>query len=165
MVVLRELRVSDAEYMCEYLKDKEIATSFLYTRYPFEKENFIEFIKNSWKNKTDIHYAISDEHDNYIGTISLKNINYIDRHAEYAIVTRKEYWGKEYAKQATDLILDYGFKRLNLHKIYLNVLSSNIRANRFYEKYGFIRENTFSKHIYVNGKYEDLNWFCMFSEK
>ena len=33
--------------------------------------------------------------------------------------------------------MQYSFNKLNLHKIYLNVLSSNERANKFYEKFGF----------------------------
>lgn len=164
MAKLRALQLSDADYMCEFLDDPDISGNFLYTRYTFAKDNFIEFIRNSWENKNNVHYAFVDENDEYAGTISLKNINYVDRNAEYAIVTRRKYWGKHYAYDATQKIIEYGFNRLNLHKIYLNVLSSNIRANKFYEKFGFIKENTFKNHVYINGKFEDLNWYCIFRD-
>jgi len=165
MVKFRALQLSDADYMCEFLDDPDISGNFLYTRYPFSKDNFIEFIKSSWGSKSNIHYAIVDENDEYVGTISLKNVNYIDRNAEYAIVIRKKYWGKDYAYEATKKIIEYGFNRLNMHKIYLNVLSSNIRANKFYEKYGFIKENTFKEHVYINGRYEDLNWYYVLNDE
>ena len=130
---LRDLKVSGIDYMWEFVEDEEISKNFIFTRYPYSKENIIDFIKNSWNNKDNIHYAISNEDNEYLGTISLKNVNYIDRNAEYAIIVRKEYWGTNISKLATLKILEYGFNTINLNKIYLNVLSTNIRAIKFYE--------------------------------
>ena len=64
-----------------------------FTRYPYSKEKMISFIKSSWEDKNNVYYAITEEKDNYIGAVSLKHINYIDKNAEYAIVIRKKYWG------------------------------------------------------------------------
>ena len=164
MVRLRELQIDDLGYMYEIINDQEVAKNFLFTRYPFSKEKLINFIKNSWEDTNNIHYAIVDQNNEYIGTISLKNINYLDKNAEYAIFVRREYWGQKYAYEATKTIIRYGFETLNLNKIYLNVLASNIRANRFYEKFGFIKEAVFREHVYIQGRYEDLNWFCLFKE-
>jgi len=161
-VYLRNLRLSDADYMEEFIQDGDIAKNLLFTRYPYSKENMIEFIKSSWNDRRNVHYAITNDADEYIGTISLKNISCIDRNAEYAIVTRRKFWGQGVALQATDKILLYGFSTLNLNKIYLNVLRSNERAIRFYEKYGFNREGIFEKHIYRNGEYIDLLWYSIF---
>jgi RimJ/RimL family protein N-acetyltransferase len=159
MLKLRELRLEDIDEMYEFIEDNEIASNFIFTRYPSSKEGLGKFITKSWGNHNDIHFAITNEENKYVGTVSLKNINYVDRNAEYAIVLRKNFWGKNYAFEATKQIVEYGFQRINLHKIYLNVLSSNIRANKFYEKVGFKREGVFKEHLYVNGKYEDLNWY------
>ncbi|SCG81935.1 diamine N-acetyltransferase [Proteiniborus sp. DW1] len=161
---LRELKLCDLEYMYEIINEPEVASNFLFTRYPFSKESLEAFIKNSWRNTKDVHYAIVNGNDEYIGTVSLKNINYIDKNAEYAIVVRKKYWGQKYAYEATKAIINYGFDKLNLNKIYLNVLSSNTRANLFYEKFGFIKEAIFKEHVYINGKYEDLVWFSIFKK-
>jgi RimJ/RimL family protein N-acetyltransferase len=164
MINLRELHIEDVELMSEFLNDHDISKNFLFTRYPFSKENFIEFVKSSWGDKNNIHFAIIESStEEYVGTVSLKNINYIDRNAEYAIVTRKKFWGTQCAFEATKQILEYGFNRLNLYKIYLNVLSSNSRAIKFYGKFGFIEENVFKDHVYVNGKFEDLHWYCIFN--
>lgn len=157
---LRGLVIEDSIHMMEFVNDIDIAGNFKFTRFPFSISNFEKFIIDSWKDKNNVHFAI--EEDDYAGTISLKNINYIDKTAEYAIAIRKKYWGTGTAKEATDKIIDYAFNKLNLEKVYLNVLASNVRANKFYNKYGFQLEGIFKKHIYVNGKYEDLNWYCIF---
>lgn len=159
---LRCLLIEDADYMMEFFNDYEISNNFIFTRYPFSIEGFQSFIRNSWNDRINLHYAI--EESEYAGTISLKNISMIDRTAEYAIVTRRKFWGSGLAKKATKQIISYGFNTLNLRKIYLSVLSNNIRANKFYKKIGFKFEGTLKKHIFINGQYEDLNWYCMFNE-
>jgi len=163
-IFLRPLDLSDAQFMSEFIEDEDISKNLLFTRYPSSNENMITFIKSSWEDKKNVHYAITNENREYIGTISLKNISYIDQNAEYAIVTRKKYWGQRIALEATNKILLYGFFTLNLNKIYLNVLSSNLRAIKFYEKYGFNKEAIFEKHIYREGKYLDLIWYNIFKE-
>ncbi|MDO7975846.1 GNAT family N-acetyltransferase [Oceanotoga teriensis] len=159
---LRDLKISDIDYMREFVENDEISKNFVFTRYPYSKEKMVSFIKSSWEDKNNVHYAITDENDNYIGTVSLKNINYIDKNAEYAIVIRKKYWGQKIALKATDKILFYGFNTLNLEKIYLNVLSNNVRAINFYKKYGFKKEGIFKNHIYHFGKYVDMEWYAFF---
>ena len=73
----------------------------------------------------DMHFAIvDDKNDEYLGTISLKHIDYKNHNAEYAISTRKKVRGSGIAQKSTELILDYAFNNLDLHKVYLNVLSS-----------------------------------------
>lgn len=164
MIRLRSLHMEDANHMMEYINDEEISTNFKFTRYPFSVDSFKSFIQSSWKDKDNVHFAIEDEDGEYAGTVSLKNINAIDKTAEYAIVTRKKFWGSGIAKEATSKIIEYGFNTLNLRKIYLNVLSTNERANKFYKKFGLEFEGTFKKHIFVNGEYSDLNWYCIFNE-
>jgi len=160
---LRSLQIEDAVYMMEYIDDPDVAINFKFTRFPFSEKRFESFIQSSWTDKSNIHYAIENDGE-YVGTISLKSINMIDRTAEYAIVTRKKIWGTGIAKEATVQIINYGFYTLNLKKIYLNVLASNIRANKFYNKIGFKFEGTFENHVFKQGKYEDLNWYCIFKK-
>ncbi len=71
-------------------------------------------------------------------------------------------WGKGFAQKATKEILNYAFRTLHLHKVYLNVLAENIRANKFYKKCGFSFEGTFKDHIYIDGEgYKNLNWYAV----
>ena len=101
--------------------------------------SFIQKAREIDKNKqgSSIHLAVTDENDEYLGTISLKNIDYKSKNAEYAISMRQCTKGTGAAYKATKQILDYAFNTLDLEKVYLNVLKEN-RAIAFYKKVGFI---------------------------
>ena len=53
------------------------------------------------------------------------------------------------------MLLEYGFKYLNLHSIRLDLLSINERAHKCYLKCGFKDTGCSREAIYVNGKYYD----------
>lgn len=88
--MLRRLEEKDAPFMLEWMQDKTITCNF---RYPFanmtlEKAKY--FIKYSFDEENQ-HFAITDDKDEYLGTVSLKHISETDHNAEYAIVTRKRH--------------------------------------------------------------------------
>ena len=68
---------------------------------------------------------------------------------------------KGVAEVATRLLLDKAFGEWGLNKVYLNVLESNLRAIRFYEKCGFKREGLLKEHIYKDGILANLCLYGM----
>ena len=93
--MIRRLERRDAEFMLEWMHDRDIKQAF---RYPFEQstlESVTAFIEDSF-TETDRHFAVVDEADEYLGTISLKNISYEDCSAEYAIIIRRRARGPEW---------------------------------------------------------------------
>lgn len=161
MIKLRKLKISDYDGMVEWMSDPNISSNFRFLASGLNKEKVKKFIIKSLTDKTNLHYAIVDEKDEYLGTISLKNINLIDFNAEYAIVLRKKAIGSGAAKEATEAILDIAFNKLKLHKVYLNVLSDNIRAIKFYEKMFFIYEGEFRDHLLIDNKFNNIKWYSI----
>lgn len=155
---IRKLEPKDANLMLEWMIDKTITCNFRFNFLSMTKEKVLDFINHSCDDKNK-HFAIINSKDEYQGTVSLKNISYIDRNAEYAIVTRKCAQGTGAAYQGTIKILEYAFNELALHRVYLNVLEDNIRANEFYKKCGFSFEGKFLNHIYVDNELKNLNWY------
>lgn len=162
MINLRKLKEKDACFMIEWMKDPNLNCFFSFDANNITYENTIEFILKADIDKLNSHYAIVDEADEYLGTISLKNIDNHNNHAEYAISLRACAIGKGVAAEATQKILDIAFNDMNLNKVYLNVLSDNNRAIRFYEKMGFTYEGEFIKHIKIKGEYKNLKWYSIF---
>lgn len=61
MFNFRALRLDDIDSMFEIISDPDVANNFIFTRFPFSKERLNDFIKDSWGNKDNVHFAIVDE--------------------------------------------------------------------------------------------------------
>lgn len=134
---LRKLQSKDAELMLEWMHDESV-TEYMQTNFASKSiedcRRFVEAAQNASKN---MHLAIVDDNDDYMGTVSLKNITEED--AEFAITIRKTAMGKGYSKYGMQEIIRVGFEELNLKIIYWCVSPENKRAVHFYDKNGYRR--------------------------
>lgn len=165
---LRKLVEKDAEGMLEWMHDPEIQKRFRFDAGQQNMDSVLNFIKHAdikLIDGADMHYAIADENDEYLGTISLKNIELTDKKAEYAISLRRKAQGKGIAFAATKEILRLAFECYGFERIYLNVLADNEKAIRLYEKVGFVYEGAFRKHLFLGGEYKTLKWYSMLKEE
>ena len=159
MIKLRRIEFKDIPFMLEWMHDVETKTIFQNDFSTINEDMAKKFVESSFTDENK-HFAIVDDlDDEYLGTISLKNIDKKNKNAEYAISTRRKIWGTGISKEASILLLQYGFVDMHLNKIYLNVLSTNVRAKKFYKKLGFKYEGTFKQHLFINGEFQDLEWF------
>ena len=159
-IVLRQLHEKDAPFMLEWMKDKEVARNFRFEAGNATMQSVCGFIEASQNMETNANFAITEANsDEYLGTVSLKNIDKQAKSAEYAIVLRKKAQGKQCGAAATAKILEYAYYTLELERVYLNVLSTNEKAIRFYEAFGFVYEGEFVNHVFVHGAMHSLKWF------
>ncbi len=99
---------------------------------------------------------VEKESDKLIGNIGLKDINHLHRTATLGIfIGDKECRNKGYGTEAIKILLEYGFKYLNLNNIKLDVFEFNERAIRCYEKCGFKVYGRRRKCYFLNGEYYD----------
>ncbi len=162
---LRKLLDTDAAGMLEWMKDPEVNKNF---RFPFAQmtpERVLKFIREARQDAGNRHYAVAGDDDGYLGTVSLKHIDTEAKSAEYAICICPKAQGTGAAAFATREILRIAFLQLGLNRVYLNVLSRNARAVRFYRKIGFIYEGEFKQHLAIRGEILDLQWFRMLKEE
>ena len=164
MIRLRRLEEKDIPGMLEWMHDPEINRWFRFDAASMTEERAKKFIAGSF-TETNRHYAIADDDDNYLGTISLEDIDRGNGHALYAVSLRAEALGHDIALPATKMLLDIAFRELDLERVYLNVLSDNGRAKRFYEKAGFHYEGCFRKHLKLRGEWRDWDWYSILKEE
>lgn len=161
---LRKLNECDAEGMLEWMNDPKIQYWFRFQGKQKNREDIIEFIRNAEIQPADgksIHYAIADDADEYLGTVSLKNMNLSDHNAEYAISLRTKAQGNGIGRLATELLLKKAFEEFSLERVYLNVLADNAKAIRMYKKAGFVYEGESRNSIFLRGEYQTLKWYSM----
>ena len=89
------------------------------------------------------------------GLVELVEIDYIHRRAEFQIIIAPNFQGRGYAKSATRIAINYAFRALNLHKVYLVVDQSNAAAIHIYEQCGFVIEGILREEFFSNGNYHD----------
>ena len=96
------------------------------------------------------------KNDKLIGTIGLEEIDHVARKATLGIfIGEADYRSKGYGTEAIRLILEYGFKYLNLNNIDLKVFEFNSRAIACYKKCGFKEYGRRRKCKFLNGNYYD----------
>jgi len=162
--IIRDLEMRDAEGMLEWMQDLSVNCFFQFDAEHMDYDKVSEFICNADREKQEnqnYNWAVVNENDEYMGTISLKHVNEQAGTAEYAISMRKTAQGNGYAKRATKHVLKIAFEEWKLNRVYLNVISDNARAIRFYEKCGFHYEGEFREHICIKGELKSLKWYAI----
>jgi len=101
----------------------------------------------------------------HIGNISLQRINFINGSAEFAIVMDKEYHGQGFATEALHKLIDHGFNKLNLHRIWSGTAKTNIGMQKVFKKLGMVQEGVFKDATFLNGKYEDIVCFAILEDE
>lgn len=163
--MLRQLKDEDYILMHKCMSDPNVNKYMNIDGSKMRPEDCLSFINKTRNDANSKHFAIINEEDRWVGTISLKNIDYRVKSAEYAIITSSDAHGKGYAYEATKEILRYAFNDLQLNRVYLDVLVENVRANKFYKKIGFVLEGTFRQAIEIKGNIYDLNWYSLLKDE
>ena len=83
-------------------------------------------------------------------------IDYNNKNAEIGYWLGKKYWGKKIMKEAIKLILNFGFKKLKLVRIFARVMHPNISSIKLLEKSSFQYEGRMRKAIFKNDKWMDI---------
>ena len=91
-----------------------------------------------------------------IGYCGLTNISTINGSDEYFIlIGDRQYWNKGIGTRAGDYTLDFAFRKLGLHRVWLSVSERNVAAIRCYQKIGFRIEGRMREACRRNGEWHD----------
>jgi RimJ/RimL family protein N-acetyltransferase len=142
----------------QWLNDEEVCRSNSHAIFPNTEQKMKAYF-DSLKNGTPqvVLAIIHTESGRHIGNVSLQNINWISKSAEFAILLGdKEYWGGGYGEEAAKLIVEYGFTRLNLHRIYCGTFDDNESMKKLAAKLNMVQEGLRREAVYKNGTYHNV---------
>lgn len=124
-----------------------------------EEEWFIAYQKD--KNKR--FFTICDN-SMQIGFMGLSNISKANKNADlFIVIGEDDYRGKGIGKIATKWMIDYGFKKLKLHKINLGVIKDNISAVKLYQSLGFMIEGEMKDEVFCKGRFYNFLSMAIFN--
>lgn len=165
-VYLRALEPDDYKISIEWRQDPQIWSMLVGRRYFVSEQIEKKWIEATYDNSKQVSLAICDSATNtYIGNISLKNIDFFNKSASFAIlIGNKEYWNGGYGTQATLLLLNHAFMDLGLERVQSIILSDNIGSIKMHEKCGFIQEGILRKAVYKSGRHQNLTLMSVLKE-
>ena len=159
LFVIERARPEDAAALLAYLKIVGGETdnlSFGAEGVPLGLEAEQDYLRAQWDSPDNVQY-FAKVGGEIIGTASLNRGHNRMRHrGVFGISLKKAWWGCGAASALMEAILAFagenGFEQLNLE-----VRSSNARAIRLYEKYGFRKLCTFPHFFKIHGEYVDFD--------
>ncbi|ALG84414.1 GNAT family N-acetyltransferase [Gordonia phthalatica] len=99
-----------------------------------------------------------------VGLVELMYIDHVHRNCEFQIIISPSEQGRGYASAATRGALDFAFRALNLHKVWLLVDTENAAAVHVYEKSGFAVEGVLRQEFFADGAYRDATRMAIFAD-
>lgn len=156
-IYLRPISSIDTDNIIKWRNSQHVKNNFIHQN-ELTREEHEFWLKNKVEKGEVIQFIIVEkESDNPIGTVYLKSINHTSMKAEFGIfIGEEKALNKGYGPIATMLIVEYGFEKLQLNKIFLRVFEFNVRAIKSYKKANFIQEGLFRQDEFINNKFYDI---------
>lgn len=166
-VSLRGVRREDMAAYGSWLDDDRVTKYLEMGWRPTTEKDLEAAFRLLAETPTVVGFMIMDrQSEKAIGTCGLYSIDWISRRAQFNIlIGEPTAWDKGFGTEALELLVSYGFDRLNLESIQLGVNAENTRAIRSYQKAGFVQEGRRRKFIFRDGCYYDSILMSMLREE
>lgn len=157
---IRSLERDDLQFIHKLNNDAEIMSYWF--EEPYEAFVELQSLYDKHIHDQSERRFVLEKDDERVGIVELVEIDYIHRNTEFQIIIDPKHQGKGLAEPATRLGLDYAFRVLNMHKVYLIVDTTNEAAIHVYKKAGFTVEAKLLEEFFVEGRYHDVLRMYMF---
>ena len=118
---------------------------------------------NNWFNgKNDsvrIDLTFLNSNNEIVAMGGITTINSKDKTGELYLFVDPDFHGKGVGTKATKWIVNYGFLKLNLNKIFLLTNADNIAAYKIYENVGFKLEGVLRNHKWKNNRFINRKFY------
>lgn len=145
-ILIRRPRLSDEYDIWKCSNDKDVAR-YTSISLPYTKKKARKLIRRAQyyrrKKTSYIFCIVSKKLNKVMGIVTLGVIDLKSKAGSVGYWIGKNYRNKGYTTEAVKLILYFGFKRLNLHRISCSHYNGNIGSMRVIEKSGFKYEGVF----------------------
>lgn len=152
------LSAEDSDAIHEYASDSAVSKyiGWALKQTPEETLGFVEEMISREKQGTHLYATVKlkDTHQ-VIGTVMLFNFDHEAKNAEVGYVFHRQYWGKGFGSEALQLIDDFAFNTLKLHRLHARVVSGNMGSARVLEKNNYLREGRLRDHYKIENQYYD----------
>lgn len=153
---LRPFNINDLESLVEYANNYKIAANLTNQfPHPYTRESGEAFIKMATQHSppTILAIEINGKASGGIGLHLQTDIHI--KNAELGYWLAEPYWGQGIMTKAVKHIVNYGFKNLDITRIFARPFGTNLASQKVLKNAGFALEGKFKNTIYKNGEYLD----------
>ena len=163
-LILRKMRLEDAEDLFEYTSDPEVAKYVTWEPHKSIEDsiNFLNSVLTKYNKKEVSEWGIVyKENNKLIGTCGYGL--WVPKHslAEIAYAMGREYWGKGLMTEAIKEVIRFGFEKMDLNKIYARCFVENIGSYKVLEKAGMKFEGILREQMFIKGRFRDLKLYSI----
>lgn len=156
-IELRNFSVSDADSLFNLInKNRDYLEKWLPWLHSVKKAEDSRKKINEWTEKQKKGEGVN-RGIWYKGELSgVVSFNFIDKEnkkAEIGYWLDKDHQGKGIMTKSCELLMEFGFSKLNLHRIEISCAIA--------ERLGFTKEGYFRQSGFLNGKFVDMNWYAL----
>lgn len=166
-LTLQTFQMEDANRISELANHKQLA-DILGLPHPYELQVAKDWIAIQPRQiKEGIEYPLtirSKEISAIIGTITLR-IDKNNNKGELGYWIGADYWGEGFATEAVDAMIEFGFKHLDLNKVWASVLVKNKASSAVLRKVGLQKEGTLKKDRFQHNAYEDVDVYGLLQQE
>jgi len=156
-VTLRELRASDAASLFALLTTEEV-TRFI-SPPPTTVEGFVKFIAWTIRQRTAGTFACFavtlKGYDTAVGIFQMREMEPGFGTGEWGFVIGSPFWGTGVFQEAAELVLEFAFETVGVHRLEARSAVRNGRGNGALRKLGAVQEGLLRKSFLRNGEYLD----------
>lgn len=163
MITLRELRASDAKDLLASLGTAEVTR--LISPPPPTVDGFEKFI--AWTNRQReagkaVAFGITLKgSDTVIGLFQVRSLTNTFDNAEWGFALGSDFWGTGIFSDAAQLVLDFAFDILGVHRMEAKAAVKNGRGNGALLKLGAVQEALLRRSFLRNGVYLDQAYWTI----
>lgn len=166
-VLLREPREDDAERVYELVRDPEV-TRFLAMEPPGSPDDtrfFIEKCHEHRRQDCEYVFVIADvATDAPMGIIGLRHLDRAMKTAQVGTWVARRHWGRGINAEAKQLLFDFAFGPLALHRVEARIAVDNQRSRRAFERLGGRREGLLRESFFKGGGYHDQDLYVVLAQ-
>lgn len=156
-VTLRELRLSDAPVLFAMLSTEEVARFI--SPPPTSVEGFQRFIAWTHSERAAGRYIcfgmVPDGMDAAVGLFQVRQSAPDFESAEWGFALGSPYWGTGLFTAGAQLVLDFSFDVIGVHRLEARAAVQNGRGNGALRKIGALQEGILRRSFLRNGAYLD----------
>ena len=157
---------TDANFLAEKLNNYNITKNMSYVPYPYTKDMAVDWLSRSEERleKGDYVFKIVRKEDGKIvGNVNLTLKNPF-KSAEFGYWICEDCWGKGYATEALNALIDFGFN-IGVHKIIGRHYKDNPASGKVMQKCGMVCEGEQKEQVFKNGIYHDMVLYGIINKK